>query len=387
MPHTAIDDIGGRGAGAGTEARCVRLTLGVEEEFLLVDARSGDLVPRSREVLVSARGSLGDSITSELNLCQIELASGICTTLGGLAAELAHLRHTLAAAAARRDVAPLASGTHPYSRWQDQEVDLETERYVRMVEKFQLVAREQTICGLHVHVAVEDPDLRIATMTRIRPWLPVLLALSANSPFWQGVDSGYASYRTLVWQRWPTARMPPALPDRAAYDALVERLVGAEAIDDASYLYWYVRPSRRFPTIELRVCDVCLDVDDAVAVAGLVRALVWMGVDEVLADKPNTHPTGEVLRSAVWRAARYGIDGTLLDPTTSRPRSAREVVRGVLEHVRPGLEAHDDWALVHGQVERILERGTGAAWQRRAAAEMDGPTLARRMAERTVGAA
>ena len=361
------------------EGDSVRLTLGAEEEFLLVDESSGALAPRSAEVLGAGADLLGDAATSELNLCQVETESGVCSTLEGLRTELGDLRRNLATAARRQGLAPLASGSHPFSSWRQGGVDRSVERYAGMEERFQLVAREQVICGCHVHVGVPDPDLAVAAMTRARPWLPVLLALSANSPFWEGVDSGYASFRTLVWQRWPTARMPPALANRAEHDATVECLVEAGAIPDGTYLYWYIRPSVRFPTLEFRVTDVCLDVDDTVAVAGLARALVWVAARDALGDGSDGLASGEVLRSAVWRAARYGLGGELLHPEWGRPAPADEVVARLLEHVGPGLDAHGDGAAVRHQVARILERGNGATWQRRAAAEMDGPALVARM--------
>jgi carboxylate-amine ligase len=259
-----------------------------------------------------------------------------------------------------------AVGTHPFGRWEDQQVDMSNDRYRRMVEEYQNVARQQVICGCHVHVGIDDPDLAVATMTRVRPWLPVLLALSANSPFWQGLDTGYASYRLQVWQRWPTCGMPPLLSSRADFEALVHQLEAIGAVEDATFLYWYVRPSSRFPTLEFRAGDVCLRLDDAVAMAGLVRALAWTAAAEVQAGMPPRHPPREVMDAAMWRASRYGLGASLVSPTGSAVRPAAAVVAEFLSHVRGGLDAHGDAGEVGDLVSGILARGNGATVQRQA---------------------
>jgi len=192
------------------------MTLGVEEEYLIVDQTSGALLPHADHVTPHATVTMGETVSLELNLCQIEVATPVCRTLDEVRGHLRTLRLQLATAAEETGYGVAAAGTHPFSRWQDQQVDLGNDRYQRMVDNYQIVARQQVICGCHVHVGIADPDLAVATMTRSRPWLPVLLALSANSPYWQGLDTGYASYRLQVWQRWPTCGMPPRhdLPDR-----------------------------------------------------------------------------------------------------------------------------------------------------------------------------
>jgi carboxylate-amine ligase len=199
------------------------ITFGVEEELLVVDSVTGDLVPRSAELLPLARERLGPQVTAELNRCQIETATRIHTDLAEARAEIEASRRALheAGEPVRCDVLPAAS--HPWSSWQDQEVFDEEDRYREMEDRFQRLARRQVICGCHVHVGIEDPDRVVAVMTWLRPWLPVLAALTANSPFWEGEDTGYDSYRLEVWSSWPTARMPPGLDDRAAYDGVVDQ--------------------------------------------------------------------------------------------------------------------------------------------------------------------
>ena len=353
------------------------LTLGVEEEYLVVDAESGALVPHSGRLLPAARRRLGDDVTGEVNLCQIEVATPVCRTLDEVRGHVARLRQQLAAAAAETGHAIVAAGTHPFSRWESQEVDVSNDRYQRMVEDYQIIARQQVICGCHVHVGVDDPDQAVAAMTRTRPWLPVLLALSANSPFWQGVDTGYASYRFQVWQRWPTCGMPPPLTTRAELDELVQQLEAIDAVEDSTFLYWYVRPSARFPTLEFRPGDVCLTIDDTVALAGLVRALAWTALGAT--DAPQ--PTAAVLDAAMWRASRYGLGGSLVSPTGLRLRPAAEVVGELLEHVRGGLEAHGDADEVGQLVAAIMARGNGARVQREAAGS--GADVVARLLEET----
>jgi glutamate---cysteine ligase / carboxylate-amine ligase len=220
------------------------------------------------------------------------------------------------------------------------------------------------ICSCHIHVGIDDPDARITVMNRVRPWLPVLLALSANSPWWQGNDTGYASYRTILWQGWPTAAVPPRLRDQAEYDRLIDSLRAVGVIDAPSAVYWYVRPSAQLPTLEFRACDVCLRVDDAVTIAGLVRALT----STVLAQSPDDDVSAPpaVLDAGIWRAARFGLDDRLIDPTTLTLAPAPEVVAQLVDFVADELHATGDRDRVTRGIDDILGRGNGATAQRRA---------------------
>jgi carboxylate-amine ligase len=340
--------------------------LGVEEEFLVVDRVSGDLIPGADRLLPHAKEVLGDAVAPELNLCQIEVGTPVCTTLDEVRTALVRLRRGLGIAAARVDAGVVAVGTHPFGRWQDQRVDVANDRYRRMEDAYRIVARQQVICGCHVHVGIPDADLAVATMNRARPWLSVLLALSANSPFWQGIDTGYASYRLQVWQRWPTSGMPPRLGSSADFHQLVDELQAIDAIEDPTFLYWYLRPSIRYPTLEFRACDVCLAVDDTVALAGLVRALAWTCGLEALAGAPEHSPGNEVMEASMWRAARYGLSERLVSPSAMATRPASVVVGELLAYVRRGLEHHGDWDEVSNLVAATLASGDGASRQRAA---------------------
>ncbi|UDY37537.1 carboxylate-amine ligase [Dermatobacter hominis] len=339
------------------------LTMGVEEEFFIVDAASSELAPRSDSLVVAARDELGRAVTRELNRCQVETASAVCRTTDELHDDLVALRRGVQAAAAPLGLAVAAVATHPFSSWEDQEVAGD-DRYQRLEDRYQVLARQQVICGCHVHVGVPDADVAIEVMNRSRGWLPALLALSANSPYWHGVDTGFDSYRTEVWTRWPTAGVPPSFEGREDYDARVEELRATGAIDDATHVYWHVRPSERWPTVEFRVCDVCLHVEDAVAVAALTRALVWTAREEARRGDAVSQRSHEALDAAVWRAARYGLGDELVDAEDERLRPAAEVVQQLVDHVADGLRAHGDLEHVQDRVGHILRQGNGAEEQR-----------------------
>jgi carboxylate-amine ligase len=200
-------------------------------------------------------------------------------------------------------------------------------------------------------------------MNRARAWLPVLLALSANSPFWSGRDTGFMSYRTEVWQRWPTAGFGPVLKSRAHFDDLTAELQAIGAIEDTTFLYWYMRPSSRYPTVEFRICDVPLLVEDTVTIAGLIRALAWSCRRDALLELPELVRGSEAMEAAMWRAARYGLRAELVHPVEPRTAPAHDVVERFLEYVGDGLDAHGDRAVIEASVANILERGNGAELQ------------------------
>ena len=343
------------------------LSLGVEEEFHLVDVTTRRLRPRAGLVLGAAQRELADdsgSLDPELLQSQVETGTAVCTTLDEVRGELVRLRSGLAAAAAEADCHIIASGTYPGPVAHPPVTD--DERYRAMAETFGLLAREQVACGCHVHVAVEDRELAIAVLRRSRPWLPALLAISANSPFWQGEDTGYASYRTQVWSRWPTAGPPAPFRSRAEYDGVVEAMLTTGVLRDRGMLYWLVRASAKYDTLEFRVADACLSVDEAVLLAGLVRALARTCALEEEQGLPLADTRDEVLRAATWQASRFGLEGELVDPTGGRPRPAADVVRGLVEHVRPALQESGDEEQVLALLGEVLAGGNGASRQRAA---------------------
>ncbi|MBW3574011.1 MAG: carboxylate-amine ligase [Actinobacteria bacterium] len=344
-------------------------TLGVEEEFLLVDADSRRLRPRAEEVLHDAGSELGGKgqLDQEFKQSQVEHGTDVCHTLEELSEEITRLRRTLMAAAERVGARIAASGTHPFSHWQEEGAQTTPkEAYLGLERDYQRLAREKIICGCHVHVGIADPDSAIQVLNRVRPWLPAVLALSVNSPFWLGEDTGYASFRTEIWRRWPTAGIPEPFESRADYDRLVGVMLETQCIDDPARLHWDVRPSQQYPTLEFRIADVCLTVDEAVAVAGLVRALVRTCHAEALDGRPPARPRAELVRMAVWRAARYGLEGNLIDVMGQRSVPAPEMLAILLDYVRPALDEHDEWGAVSELVHQVVQDGTGAVRQQRA---------------------
>jgi carboxylate-amine ligase len=337
-------------------------TIGVEEEFLVVDAHTGALLPDGPALLPAARARLGEDVQPELHRSQLEINTPVGETLADVRSGVTNLRRGLAGVVAETGHRLAATGTHPFSDWTD---DPEVHPKYAVVEReYQQLAREQIICGVHVHVGIDDPELAIAVVNGVGPWLSPIVALAANSPFWGGRDTGYASYRTELWRRWPMAGTPAPFADRADYEAVVETLFATGSIDDHARIYWDVRPSAKFPTVEFRVADVGMTVDDTVMVAGLVRALAAT----VAREDPGTGPAAvrpELLRAATWRAARYGISADLVDVAEGTARPARDLIGRMLDRLRPALVDLGDWDEVSGLVGRTLVDGTAADRQRR----------------------
>jgi YbdK family carboxylate-amine ligase len=340
------------------------VTFGVEEEFHLVDPVSFALAPSPDLAAAALRKEMGLRLHAEITTTQLEAITGICSTLTELRAELVAARAEAAAAAACAGVAVLAASTHPFGTWQDQ-VITPAPRYAAMVERWAGLAVEQDICGCHVHVGVPDLETAVAVMDRVRPYLPVLLAMTGSSPFHDGADTGYESYRTLWWARWPTTGPPEYFGCPERFAEVVAGLVASGVVADASHLYWDVRPSYHLPTLEFRLADVCTDVDDAVLHAALVRSLVRVLAGRAERGEPCPQPRPELLRAARWRAARHGIGGQLFDPVLGAPVDARLAVRRVLAELEEDLRDHDEWIDVGELVQRLFSRGTSAARQRR----------------------
>ncbi|MET0795692.1 MAG: glutamate--cysteine ligase, partial [Polyangiaceae bacterium] len=341
-----------------------RLTLGVEEEFHLVDLRTRQLTPRASEVLRGLSESKR-TYAAELQQTVVETNSEVCDTLGALRSNLIELRRELVRVANALGIGVAAAGTMPLSL---SEVTItENPRFRRMLADYQLLVREQLICGMQVHVGVSDPDLAAKLIDRVARWLPPLLALSVSSPFSHaGEDTGYASSRSLIWSRWPTTGSPGALDSAAEYRELVQNLVASGVISDPGMIYFDVRPSSHLPTIELRVCDACHSVDTAVLIAGLFRAVVLRETALELAGngKPFLHPT--LQRAALWRAARSGLEGELIDLNGPKPVPASVLLRAMVEELAPELRESGDESQVSELLEEALERRSAAARQREA---------------------
>lgn len=337
-------------------------TVGVEEEFLLVDPSSGEPRAVAGAVLSHAEDDAEpDEITGELQREQLETGSAPCRGLADLDRELRRTRAMARDAARSSGVELAALATSPLP------VDptvTPSPRYERMAETFGRTVAEQLTCGCHVHVSVDSAEEGIAALDRIRPWLAPLLALSANSPFWDGADTGYASFRSQVWGRWPTAGPTDLFGSPRRYREVVDTMLGTDTILDEGMVYFDARLSRHHPTVEIRVADVCREPADAVLVAALARALVETAVRADVAGRaPDPVGTG-VLRLAAWRAARSGVDDALVDPRTWKPEPAGVVVDALIAYTADALRDDDDLHVVRDLADAVLRRGTGAARQR-----------------------
>lgn len=339
-------------------------TIGVEEEFQVINPQTRELSADVERIFPRAQQLIGSAVQHEIVLSQIEIATPICHTLTDVHRELVRLRNGLVLAAEDAGSQIAASGTHPFSPWQDQLITPK-KRYQSLVDAYRQLIREQVIFGYHVHIGMPDREAAVYILSCARLWLAPLIALTANSPFWENNDTGYASYRANKWGTVPLSGPPPYFHSREEYDRAVALLIKTKSIDDAARLYWDIRLSGHFPTLEMRVMDVCLTVDEVVTVTGLVRALVRQCYERFLqrAAVPRT-PT-EILRVANWRAARYGLEGELLEATTGCLLPARELIYKMLDFVRPALEVEGDWQRVSSGVARLLQIGNGAMRQRR----------------------
>ena len=339
-------------------------TFGIEEEFHLVDPETFALAP-SPDLSASAMlGEAGLHLHAEITTTQLETASGVCTTLDELRAELACTRAEAAAAAAASGRALLAASTHPFGSWRDQELTA-APRYEAMVVRWAVLAQQQDIAGCHVHVGVPDLETAVAVMDRARPYLPLLLAMTGSSPFHDGLDTGYDSYRTQWWARWPNSGPPELFGSAERFTEVVDDLIATGVIADTSHLYWDVRPSYHLPTLEFRIGDVCTSVDDAVLHAALIRSLVRVLAARAVREEPFPDPRPELLRAARWRAARHGLDDELVDPWLGRLVDARQAVRRLLAELEDDLRAAGEWDEVLALVQALLFRGTSATRQRR----------------------
>lgn len=340
-------------------------TIGVEEEYQIIDPQTRELRGRAARLLLDTQETLGEEVQPEIYLSQIETATPVCHSLAEVRSELARLRQAVITAAARDGSQIAAAGTHPFSDWKAQQVTPKN-RYQGLAQDYQQLLRELVIFGSHVHVGLADRELAVQVMNRSREWLAPLLALSTNSPFWLGMDTGYASYRTELWGRFPVSGPPLLFKSYAEYQALAQTLVATGTVRDATKIYWDVRLSERFETLEFRVTDVCMTLDEAVMIAGLTRALVQTCYEQAIEDKSFVAARPELLRAAHWRAARYGLHGDLIHLRSEKAVPARELVEALLTFVRPSLEDLGDWDEVSGIVQETLQRGTGAARQRQA---------------------
>ena len=340
-------------------------TIGVEEEYQIVDPQSRELCGRSQQIIGYVKDHSNfkkDVIQPEMYRSQVEIATVVCQSLSQVRQELTRCRQAVITAADASGKAIAAAGTHPFSDWREQEITPKT-RYQNLESEFQQLIRELIIFGNHVHIGLSDRAIALQVINRVRIWLPVLLALSANSPFWLGQTTGYASYRTQMWTRLPMTGQPPIFSDNREYQTTIQNLISVGVIRDPTNIYWDIRLSENFPTIEFRVTDICMTVEEAVTITGLVRALVWQGYQEVINDAPLDPIRAELSEASQWCAARYGLTNNLIDVIDKVQLPAKDLINKFLSYLRPGLEKFGDWDEISAAVQKILEQGNGAQRQ------------------------
>jgi carboxylate-amine ligase len=334
-------------------------SIGIEEEYLLVDKESRDLVQTPpAELLAQCEEALRGQVSPEFLRSQIEVGTRVCHSIQEARGELAHLRRTVGEIAAAYGLAPIAASTHPFAAWSQQQ-HTDKERYNVLARDLQQVGRRLVICGMHVHVGIEDDDLRIDLLSQAPYFLPHLLALSTSSPFWQGKPTGLKSYRLSIFDELPRTGIPHQFSSWSEYERTVELLVSAGLIEDATKLWWDMRPSARFPTLEMRVTDVCPLIEDGVAIAALYLCVLRMLYRLRRQNQRWRHYPPFLIRENRWRAQRYGIEQGMVDfgkgAIVPFPVLLEELFELVAEDA-----AHFGCVAEIAHARTILERGTSA---------------------------
>ncbi|WP_426502157.1 carboxylate-amine ligase [Dactylosporangium sp. McL0621] len=368
---------------AETLAR-LTLTVGVEEEFLLLDPRSWQNAPRADAAREALPAALRERSQIEFRRSMMEMVSPVCTDLTQLYRALRENRSGAGAAAEAVGARLVAVAATPVGE-PDLEV-VDTPRFHAIARHYGPIAHDPALCGFHVHIGVPDRELAIQVCNAIRPWLPVVQALSVNSPFHAGADTGHTSWRGMALERWPSLGPSPYLHSVEEYERVVGELVATGVMLDASMVLWWARPSLRYPTVEIRVGDVCPTAGETVVIAGLVRALVATSIAGIAAGREALRPPEHLLRAAHWNAAHTGLSGTLIDLRSHEPRPAWDLVDELVATVGPALDRHGDRAHVVSGLAELREYGTGADRQRRAAAHGAGlPGAMTELTEATIG--
>ena len=337
-------------------------TVGIEEEYLLVDAHTRDLIHEApAEMLPQCEGLLEGQVAPEFLQCQIEVGTRVCATVGEARSDLERLRGTVASVARSHGLRLVAASTHPFAVWGEQK-RTHKERYETIEHDLQEVVRRLVICGMHVHVGIDDDDLRIDLMNQACYVLPHLLALVTSSPFWQGRDTGLKSYRISVWDEMPRTGLPEHFHSHGEFQRFLGVLTGSGIVEDGTKLWWDIRPSVQFSTLEMRICDVCTRLEDAMCVAALyvcwLRMLYRLRVNN---QRWRSYPRMLVAENR-WRAQRYGVDKGLIDFGRGAVVDYPELLDEMIELCAEDAEALQCRAETE-HARRIVARGTSAHWQ------------------------
>ena len=333
-------------------------TIGIEEELMICDARSFDLVNAIESLL---EDSPEGEIKPELMESVLEISTDPCATTVEAGEQLRALRRQVSEAAARKDLVIGSAGTHPFAMWEDQRI-VARPRYRDLISALRFVARQEIIFGQHVHVGLDDPDKAIHVANGMRVHVPILLALSANSPFWRADSTGLASTRTPIFRAFPRVGIPPAYRDWDHYEREIQFMVESGVMEDYTYLWYDVRPHPKFGTIEIRACDSQTRVEHAVALAALIQAMVKELAEHYEAGEHLTDYPWQMLDENKWLAARHGLDGELVDLPSSERVSSRALARRLVDRLRGHAQDLGSGAELDG-IQDLLDRGNGAARQ------------------------
>jgi carboxylate-amine ligase len=340
------------------------LTVGVEEEYMLVDPESWDLVSGVEPLLEKASESeFADRLKPELMQCVLESGTVVCEDVPAAEADLRHIRAYVAEHARALGMRLAASGTHPFSLYEHQKITAR-DRYRMLVEMLQYVARRELVFGMHVHVAVPTPEAALQVMEGVLIELPVLLALSANSPFWIGLNTGLKSYRCKVFDKFPRTNIPDTFTSWADYESFVNLLVKTNSMDNAKKIWWDVRPHPFFSTVEVRICDIPMRADESLAIAALIQATMAKLYKLHSRNQGFRMYSRALIMENKWRAARYGLEGKLIDFGQEKEVPAKELMLEYLEFVDDVLDELESRNEVN-YVRTMLERGCGADRQLR----------------------
>jgi carboxylate-amine ligase len=340
------------------------LTIGIEEEYQTVDPETRDLKSHiSAEIIQKGRILLGEVVKPEMHQSVVEIGTGICANIQEAKAEICDIRRQIVNLARSNGLRLAAGGTHPFAHWANQEI-YPDDRYRIIVEDLKMVARANLIFGLHVHIGVEDRETAIQIMNGARYFLPHILALSTNSPFWMGMDSGLRSYRCKVFDKFPRTNIPDVYSSWSEFENYVDLLIRTKCIDNAKKIWWDIRPHPHFPTLEFRICDMPMRVDETIAIAALCQAVIAKLYKLHEQNLSFRHYSRSLIMENKWRAARYGLEGKLIDFGKQQEVPVRQLIGEIRDFVSDVVEelgSENEMAYI----DRILEEGSGADRQLR----------------------
>ena len=357
-------------AGSWSKNMFEQFTLGIEEEFQIVDPVTRELKSHVSEILDEGRLLLGEKVKPEMIQSMIEVGTGVCANIQEAREDISKLRCIISSLAHKKNLEIVAASTHPFSKWSEQQI-FEHDRYKLLVDELQMVARSLLIFGVHVHVGVGDLDRRIHIMNAARYFLPHVLAMSTSSPFWLGFNTGLKSYRCEVFKKFPRTDIPDHFESYQQFQSYVDLLIKMNCIQDGTKIWWDIRPHSKFPTLEFRVCDIPTRVDDTIAIAALFQAIVAK-LDHLIERNLGFRLYHRrLIQENKWRAIRYGLDGMLLDLGKQKEVPCRDLIRELLDFVDDVVDPLGSRKEIE-HIHTILERGTSADEQLRVFEETNG---------------